>query len=488
MKLNFFWGLYLLSFLCLTYLGRAQTQIKQHNHKHGFGCRHTELSKLELRNYFLRVQHEKETSAQRSANASVQNIPVMFHIVRNTSGDGVSAEEVEQSLERVNDQFEGANIQFYQCSDPNIIVSNSLFDTEFEIEWSTGCNQNTPEYQIDSDYGVPNVLNIYCVNTNGWSWASFPWLRESHCYDWIILAQNHVNNHTTLAHEFGHYFGLLHTWSGKDENVTRNPQNSCYNCETEGDLLCDTPADHHESSDWNPGCDPDDMFDDCGVLVQPDGLNIMSYARHCPVEDEYFTDGQNDRMNYYLTEHRDYLSCSHDCVENYTLNGQLNGTATRIAWGNITSTTDINSGASVHYEAGNEIRLLPGFQAESGSNFLARIMDCIDDADNFSEHSEVEDRSFDQETTETIENVYFKAYPSPFNDQLTVEIKLKENNARFRLFDLYGKTLKNIELSKIQPNEHQKISIDTNDLIAGIYFAVLNVNGEISTVKIIKSK
>ena len=146
MKLNFFWGLYLLSFLCLTYLGRAQTQIKQHNHKHGFGCRHTELSKLELRNYFLRVQHEKETSAQRSANASVQNIPVMFHIVRNTSGDGVSAEEVEQSLERVNDQFEGANIQFYQCSDPNIIVSNSLFDTEFEIEWSTGCNQNTPEY------------------------------------------------------------------------------------------------------------------------------------------------------------------------------------------------------------------------------------------------------------------------------------------------------------------------------------------------------
>jgi len=43
---------------------------------------------------------------------------------------------------------------------------------------------------------------------------------------------------STVTHEFGHYFDLLHTFEGDREELVDGS-----NCATTGDLICDTPAD-----------------------------------------------------------------------------------------------------------------------------------------------------------------------------------------------------------------------------------------------------
>lgn len=81
-----------------------------------------------------------------------------------------------------------------------------------------------------------------------------------------------------LAHEMGHFFSLGHTFEG---NGAENVDGS--NCTTEGDGLCDTPADPFTDGD------PMDQYidDDCrfifggvdanGDYYNPDLGNIMSY-------------------------------------------------------------------------------------------------------------------------------------------------------------------------------------------------------------------
>ncbi len=52
----------------------------------------------------------------------------------------------------------------------------------------------------------------------------------------------------TIAHEMGHYFGLLHTHETANGTELVNGTN----CGTAGDLLCDTPADgFHTFGDVN---------------------------------------------------------------------------------------------------------------------------------------------------------------------------------------------------------------------------------------------
>ena len=91
------------------------------------------------------------------------------------------------------------------------------------------------------------------------------------------------------VHLFGHYFGLVHTFEG---NGTENVDGS--NCDTEGDLICDTPADNYfpPATNNNP---VDGGYLDAqtpcryingardanGEPYRPDVGNYMSYYEPC---------------------------------------------------------------------------------------------------------------------------------------------------------------------------------------------------------------
>ena len=92
----------------------------------------------------------------------------------------------------------------------------------------------------------------------------------------------------------GHYFGLYHTHQtsfGK-ELVDGS------NCETAGDLICDTPADPNLLS--NRSCVYEgSVVDENGAVYQPDVTNYMSYTRHfCRSS---FSEQQLVLMNYHAS-------------------------------------------------------------------------------------------------------------------------------------------------------------------------------------------
>lgn len=96
-------------------------------------------------------------------------------------------------------------------------------------------------------------------------------------------------SNTTLAHEIGHFFGLLHphrNWNKgkcKQEAVNRNRMyKGCLKkgliCEKSGDGLCDTPAEPNLSGLANENCEyTGKLTDNWGDLYQPKTSNIMSY-------------------------------------------------------------------------------------------------------------------------------------------------------------------------------------------------------------------
>ena len=86
----------------------------------------------------------------------------------------------------------------------------------------------------------------------------------------------------TLAHELGHYFGLLHTFEGSDGGDPELVNGE--NCATAGDLLCDTPADPYVEGSNIQYVDPDDPCrfrwrgrDANGDYYVPHTANVMSY-------------------------------------------------------------------------------------------------------------------------------------------------------------------------------------------------------------------
>lgn len=316
-----------------------------------------------------------EPLAERGAALNLY-VGVQFHILHNEDGEGMTEAQVVQELAYANAKYAPADIQFFQCDPPHIIESDDWFNETFELDDPSGCGQTTPEYELTGLYNVPNVINIYWVNTDGWNWAYYPSALASSCADWIIMDQDDAGKPALLAHELGHYFNLRHTFGNFNENVTRSFINPCFNCDTDGDLFCDTPADHHDrdsGGDWS-GCDPTDEYDDCGVLLTPDGLNIMSYS-FCSGDDKYFSAEQRAMLRYSLSHQRAYLSCPSSCLEDRVIAGTHQYFYTYRAEETISSTAELADGVAVRYEA-EEISLLPGFSAPAGTTFQARPLPC----------------------------------------------------------------------------------------------------------------
>lgn len=274
----------------------------------------TTLSEIQ-KNYLQQNRHARNLFAAQSSiqkTGTISYIPVQFHIVRQTGGTGgINPIILYNELDSVNARYAPANMQFYPCAPVHYIDDTDLYDFSFSEE-PLLCNPND----------VPNVLNIYYVNSIGGGgvcgYAYFP-----PSPDRILMANPCANNGKTLAHEIGHYFSLYHT-HGKTNGSPTDELVDGSNCTTHGDDLCDTPADPN----LNLYGDPDSLYvcryydtytDTNGMMFNPLMNNIMSYAPYWCVN--AFTTGQYNRMIYSKNNDRNYLSCTNAPVADfYALN------------------------------------------------------------------------------------------------------------------------------------------------------------------------
>ncbi len=190
-------------------------------------------------------------------------------------------------------------------------------------------DQDKSEESELEPYLIPGMLNVFthAVTRNGGN------LLGGFAYDipntgaYASLWGGNISGATdnvTMAHEVGHVLGLLHTFERHPgdpfhdkESVERNPNASCWDCDTDGDYICDTPADPDQDDENggqylvanttlpSAGCVyTGNRRDECDVLYTPATNNFMSYGRFECLN--AVTVGQGTRMRYYLANESDF--------------------------------------------------------------------------------------------------------------------------------------------------------------------------------------
>ncbi len=249
--------------------------------------------------------------SQYNATGPTYQIPVVVHIIMNTSGQGAISDALVQSqIDILNEDFQAiagtnggngtfSNFQFYladrdPAGNPTNGITRSTNNTWFNdggayyntLAWDTNRYLNFYTNQAGGALGyVPNLPQGGIVGSNV----------DRVVILWSTFGLNApfgppYNKGRTATHELGHYFGLYHPFQGACA-----PASNCYN---NGDLICDTLPD--QTSHF--GCPLN--ANTCG---DPDPItNYMEYTDDLCMEE--FTPEQVNRMRCTIENWRPNLS------------------------------------------------------------------------------------------------------------------------------------------------------------------------------------
>lgn len=245
-------------------------------------------------------QFHSLTSAFGKSNSKIVNsIPIKAHIIRNSNGNGgLRVNDLNEALSELNTVYANAYLQFYLSEEINYIDNDNL--NHFN---------KTREAALISSYYTPGVLNIYFFESveNEMDINICGYTNNVGKLDIIVLQNSCVTNSSTLSHEVGHFFSLLHTQGPQNEGLTTELVNGS-NCDTDGDGICDTPADPTLTNlNVNNYCNyTGNERDANGQRFSPDTKNIMAYSpKECR---SYFSSQQVARMYAFYKTAKSYLA------------------------------------------------------------------------------------------------------------------------------------------------------------------------------------
>lgn len=230
----------------------------------------------------------------------------------------LSDDQIFQLIDQANLHLASANIELFLWENKVRVVEDHSIRA-YPNEWT----------YLSSGSFVERTLNIYFTgdiinNANGvmlgHDFESF----NTDDYDAIFISGNKYST-STLAHEVGHYLGLVHTFglggNAAGSTSVTNEKVDGSNCLQAGDFICDTPAD--------PG---NNIYGDCtyicsdisssncnrepgtNLLYTPDTKNIMSYFSSCR---SMFSPQQMSIMNDYASTKRNFRIPTSDCSRDY---------------------------------------------------------------------------------------------------------------------------------------------------------------------------
>lgn len=245
--------------------------------------------------YLNKTRKARQVFSLESMKDQTVYVPIVNHIIRQSNGTGgLSTATLAAAIQGLNDAYEDAHIQFFECQSINYIDNSALYNFNSSQEPSVTPND------------VADVINIYHFNsiTNLCGYTTYP-----PGADRVFMSNVCVSNGSTLIHELGHYLSLYHTHgpygcgSGIPELVERS------NCHEAGDEICDTNADPCLSNSVDANCVyTGGAVDANGDAYDPPTTNFMSYSRKsCRTE---FTNEQRANMLFTLLGARSYLTCN----------------------------------------------------------------------------------------------------------------------------------------------------------------------------------
>lgn len=221
-------------------------------------------------------------------NMTTHFIPIQVHIVQDNGSGGPSLETLAKGLSNLNHHFAASGIQFFYRDFPNYVDNLDYYNfNAFDDDIDGNDTETELRGLFPRAFDAVNVYFCESVRTssggNACGYAYFPSSFEVR--NTIVMDNDCMASpNGTYPHEFGHYFDLYHTHQGTQfgpenfnaENVARTGPNA--NCDTDGDLLCDTEADpRYDNTNFSNCSVPNDEFDAFGEVYVPPVENIMSY-------------------------------------------------------------------------------------------------------------------------------------------------------------------------------------------------------------------
>jgi hypothetical protein len=336
-------------------------------------------------------------------------IPVVFHVLYNTSAQNVSDAQIQSQLNVLNQDFRKLNAD---AANTPSVFSSLVADVEISfclatrtptgaattgiIRKSTSVasfgSNDAMKYsaQGGSDaWNTSKYLNIWVCNLGSslLGYAQFP--GGPAATDGVVVnftafgttgtAQAPFNKGRTATHEVGHWLNLRHIWGDA-------------NCGS--DLVSDTPT--HQTD--NSGCPSHPKANSCGTSAEMH-MNYMDYTNDACMY--MFSNGQKARMRALFSAGgaRASLATSDGCgasggtttpqycaatgsntqyewISNVKLGTINNTSASNNGYGNFTSvSTNLTLGSS------NSITLTPGFASTAYSEYFRVYIDYNKDLD-----------------------------------------------------------------------------------------------------------
>lgn len=379
---------------CIILITRVIPCIAQTAEKLPFQYARCNTDKLSDTGYYMPDAAEflARTLAQRGINdpqndfSAPYNIRVFIRIVREDNGTlpGCTMETALQNFNEMNDQYNAHNICFQ-------LVGMDFVNDSYLNNFNTSANLDEvyPDYIKDNNLDVDGAITIFIHYNFLFNTGS-----SGNAYgipnNFLSVARWAVNSstvHSIFGHEMGHCLGLYHTFQrhdGVQEAVTRNAGNNCYNCNTEGDLCCDTPADYTDSQDNTSSstCNYSGTATNAcdGLQYNPSTVNIMSYQPWSCISftSTALTANQRTRMHATINNVSGpvFSRVSENNVAQGSVTTSSNAVRVYAAKNNFTTqaaATISHSGSSkVYYAAGDGITFSPGVTFTPGSTGLVQ--------------------------------------------------------------------------------------------------------------------
>ncbi len=166
---------------------------------------------------------------------------VVFYVIAEQNGTwgNVGPADLDSCIARLNRLFGRICITFMNCS--TVVIPNHVFN-----------NWERPDTEdlVTGNWYTENTINVYLPDSINGSIAGYAKMPGG---DDVIVIEKSLVATLSMAHEIGHFFGLVHTHAEIGSPVTPAPPPgvSSYefvnrsNCSQNGDGLCDTEADSY---------------------------------------------------------------------------------------------------------------------------------------------------------------------------------------------------------------------------------------------------
>lgn len=237
---------------------------------------------------------DEEMMKEMMSDSSIFYFPLRIGLIElDIDRPKTTEEDIKSSIDILNDAFIDADIQFYIAkvdyieSPLNIsLLQRNAYEAYDAFSDHYDLKDTISLYFFDYDTDLCEESNgrISCGRTGGFSYILSN--RTSN----IVISKFDIGDYKIIIHEFGHFFGLYHTFEelpfGKDLI-------SGEGCADTGDRICDTPADPGTLYEVYVNYSTCEMIGNRdrihGGLYQPLINNYMSYYKPCYLKEFSFT-------------------------------------------------------------------------------------------------------------------------------------------------------------------------------------------------------